>query len=218
MNAELLPYVKLVEFLGRVLGSSFEVVLHDTEDLNNSIVAIANNSVSKRIVGGPGTNLIIDILKNPEYRQKDFFCNYTGVTSSKTTLKSSTFLIRSKESKIIGMLCINIECENLFKARDVLDSILQIKGSVNENGISENLSLTVDELTLESIKKVVDKFGICSERMSQAEKMGIVDELFKAGIFNLKGAVAQTSAILKISEPTVYRYLNCSKRKMPVNK
>lgn len=45
-NALLQQYVKLTEFLGQVLGPSYEVALHDLTNKERSIIAIANNHIS----------------------------------------------------------------------------------------------------------------------------------------------------------------------------
>jgi predicted transcriptional regulator YheO len=219
INKKLLPYVKLVEFIGNILGDTSEVVLHDVTDLNNSIVAISDNNISDRKLGGPATSLVMEILKNPEYNTKDFICNYTGATIHGKKLNSSTFFIRDENkeggnSKIIGMLCINSDMEAIIKARDTLNSIIGTYRDNNgkNNDVSEILSCNVDDLTTDSIRKVAERTGISPDRMSQQEKIDVVRELNNIGIFHLKGSVAQTSSFLKISEPSVYRYLNLIKK------
>ena len=224
MRREFAPYVKLVEFLGNILGENTEVVLHDVTDLNKSIIAISNSYISGREGGGPATNLVVETLNDARYRDKDFLCNYPCCTSRGTMLKSSTFFIRDKRGQIIGMLCINTDCGSLKQVRDIIDSLIRPLGGEKENSrpkhktaeapgqdkneISEVLSLNVDELTVESIRNVVDKTGISPDRMSQQEKMDVVRTLYDKGIINLKGSVSMTSSVLKISDPSVYRYLN----------
>lgn len=237
MRQEFIPYVKLVEFLGNILGENTEVVLHDVTNLNQSIIAISNGCISGRELGGPATNLILETLKDAKYRDKDYLCDYPCSTSKGVVLKSSTFFIHDKRGEIIGMLCINTNCEPLEKARSIIDSLIRPfsseggkiesarvqpktagKPDKGRDGISEVLSLNVDELTIKSIRDVVDKTGISPDRMSQQEKMDVVRALYDRGIFNLKGAVSMTSSVLKISDPSVYRYLNHIKSEINLKK
>ena len=43
--------------------------------------------------------------------------------------------------------------------------------------------------------------------MTPEEKIATVREIERAGVFLLKGAVAQVAVALRVSEPTVYRYV-----------
>jgi predicted transcriptional regulator YheO len=48
--------------------------------------------------------------------------------------------------------------------------------------------------------------------MTQDEKVGVVRELERSGVFLLKGAVAHVAVALGTSEPTVYRYVKQVRR------
>ncbi|RKO19478.1 hypothetical protein D7Z96_20445 [Pseudarthrobacter phenanthrenivorans] len=48
--------------------------------------------------------------------------------------------------------------------------------------------------------------------MTPDEKIAAVRELERAGVFLLKGAVAQVAEDLHVSEPTVYRYVKQVRR------
>lgn len=80
---------------------------------------------------------------------------------------------------------------------------------------AEWLSTSIDELTLDSVARTIARRGIDPERMTQDEKIETVRELENAGIFLLKGAVAQTAAALHVSEPSVYRYIKNVRRIAP---
>lgn len=217
MRTEFLTYLKFIDFLGCVLGKSTEVVLHDTTDLNNSIIAIRNGHVSGRSVGGPATDLVLRILKDPQLNKKDYLCNYVGYAKGGRPLRSSTFFIRNAYGEITGMLCINTDDHDLVCARDILNSLIlpwenNLTAADSGKAIFERLSQNVKELTIDSIQRIIDEVGIPPEHMSQQEKTDIVVELYEMGLFHLKGAVPQVADALKISEPTVYRYLNQIKK------
>lgn len=57
-NQEILKlYIPIVEFIGEICGNNYEIVLHDISQPDSSIVAIKNNHISGREVGGPLTDL-----------------------------------------------------------------------------------------------------------------------------------------------------------------
>ena len=58
-RAMLKQYTKLVEFLGLVLGPTYEITLHDVHGKNSTIVAIVNGSVSGRDLDSPPTAMAL---------------------------------------------------------------------------------------------------------------------------------------------------------------
>ena len=78
--------------------------------------------------------------------------------------------------------------------------------------VAERLSTSVDELTLEGVARIVHAQGVDPQRMTPDEKVVAVRELYRAGVFLLKGAVARAADALRVSEPTVYRYLKQVRR------
>lgn len=212
MKTDLLSkYAVMVDFLAEVLGTDHEIVLHDITNLDHSIIAIRNNHVSEREIGGPATDLVLKTLKNSEDSEKPFICNYKGVSKNGKQIRSSTFFIRNEEGKIIGMLCINSDTTAFAKFIDAFQGIAAYANlpdfGTEEMHISENLSSSIEELTLKSIESIISGQSISPERMKPEEKIEIVSELNKLGVFLLKGAVSEVAKNLKSSEATIYRYL-----------
>jgi len=208
MNKLLSRYLGLVDFLADFLGDDTEVVLHDMTDLENSVVAIRNNHISGREIGAPATDLVLKILKNSKYESYEYLANYRGTSHNGKMLKSATYFIRDLDQKIVGMLCINADISKMLQLRSTLDKMI----SFNENNgdddtITETLSHSAKELTLDSIYKVVNGFGVPPERMDQSEKIAVVRELNDKGIFLVKGSVSEAANALNVSEATIYRYI-----------
>lgn len=213
--SKLTSYIKLVDFLADMLGEDSEVVLHDVSIPENSIIAIRNNYISERKIGGPVTDLVLKEIKDVEKQKKDYICNYKGYTYDGNVLKSSSFFIRDEKGKIIGVLCINTNCKKIIDTINYLKNLLVFNentSSKENERVSENLNLSVEELLNENIKKIVLDTGIIPKRMSQSEKMEVVKKINSEGLFLLKGSVSQTAMLLNISEPSVYRYLNLIKK------
>ncbi|WP_438353019.1 helix-turn-helix transcriptional regulator [Microbacterium sp. CJ88] len=224
LRPEFAPYLAIMDFLGALLGPRAEIVLHDTSDLSRSVVALTHGHLSGRSVGAPATDLVLRVLRNHEHDDEPFLANYLAQSAAGGRFRSSTLFIRDAASDVIGMLCINIDDTDLVLARDALTALTStvevVKGSPRPTSesspgedlpvapsIVERLSVTVDDLTLDSVSRIVSAGAISPLRMTQTEKIATIRELDRAGVFLLKGSVARVASVLQTSEPTVYRYL-----------
>lgn len=216
-------YSRLVDFLGRVLGPDYEVALHEINESTQSIVAISNGHVSGRKVGAPVTDWALKMIKDNVYLNNDYILNYKGVTKCGKILRSSTFFIKNDQDKLIGMLCINFDnsrylelskrimdlcnADSLWKDNNLLFSVSNsLPGQ--SSGQVESFPDSISEIIEDVIKNSLTNSNIPVDRLTQAEKLHIVDSLNQKGVFLLKGAVSQTAKQLSCSEPTIYRYIN----------
>lgn len=215
MNPYLQTFIPVVAFLAEMLGSDSEVVLHDVTSADKSIIAIRNGHISGREIGAPATNLALKVLKSCNYENSDYICNYKGESSSGKILRCSTFFIRDNKHKIVGMLCVNTDESKFVQLKNCVDSILQIPQehvTDSENTI-EKFSKSVEDLASDSIKSILGSSSIPAERMSMDEKMESIKKLNDEGVFMIKGTVSKAALYFKVSEATIYRYLNMIKRK-----
>lgn len=208
INSYLKKYVALVKFLGEVLGQDTEIALHDITNIDNSVVAIANGHVSGRTIGAPATNLVLKVLKDGKYNNKDYMTNYKGISSNGKVLKSSTYFVKDDNNEIVGMLCINMDLSKFQEFKDFLDKFIDIEHNYSKEEEIERFDNSVEEVAAESMEEIIKNIGIPPERMSKEEKMIVVKKLYDSGVFLLKGTVSETSIKLKTSEATIYRYLN----------
>lgn len=213
MNEKLRKYVKLVNFLGEVMGENCEIVLQDTSDDVQAIIAIANGNVSGRQAGSPLTDFGLKIIAEETWKNCDYVCNYIGKTKDGRVLRSSTYLIKD-EGELLGMLCINSDtgtykkvCEEIL-ALGVL-TLDQIRGEYETSAAhAENFTNSIVDTIEDIMKKLLGDCGIPLDRLKQKERILIIEELEKQGAFLLKGAVSAVASCFKCSEATVYRYLN----------
>ncbi|MDF2441963.1 MAG: hypothetical protein JWR01_166 [Subtercola sp.] len=228
VRAEFEPYLALLPFLASLMGSRTEIVLHDISDLSHSIIAVENGEMSGRSVGGPATDLVLKILQNQDYLERDFLTNYLAQSQTGGYFRSSTFFVRDDAGEVIGMLCLNVDDGPLHEARQLLESITRTTGLLKSSGqapdavpadtaapgsreVAERLSQSVDELTRGNVARTVARLGVDGSRMTPDEKVQAVRELDSAGIFLMKGAVSHAAVELHVSEPTVYRYLKLAR-------
>ncbi|MGE8205395.1 helix-turn-helix transcriptional regulator [Heyndrickxia sp. NPDC080065] len=218
-NKVLIHYKKLVEFLGIVLGENYEVVLHIIEKNNSYVGAIANNHISGRTNNAPLTELALKMMKDKTYQDKDYVTNYKGITKLGKEIRGSTYFIKDENNELIGMLCINFDFSKHKKiANDILDLVQLLspiedetapskKETIEEHHDNEMIEYFSDSIE-EIVYSVVDPSLLNPNiALKQEQKIEIINQLSKKGIFQLKGAVSQVAELLNISEPSVYRYL-----------
>lgn len=206
-------YIPLVSYLGSVLGSNVEVVLHNCESPNKSVIAIANGHLSGRKVGSPITDFALSFIMNGQYKEHDFISNYYAKANGKV-FSSSTFFIKDASGSLIGMLCINKDLSVAKSCINTLNSFIEslnMGSALNPSSsetIQENLDMPIDSLASSIVQKTINSYPIAPERLTREEKRKIVQELDEQGISKIKGGVSEIARLLNISESTVYRYIN----------
>jgi len=210
-------YVPLVDFIADVLGKNTEVVLHDATDLDHSIIAIRNNYISNREVGGPATNLVLKMVKENKTAERDYIANYKGINKFNKNLRSSSLFIRDDEQKMIGVLCVNTDDTMMNNLHDIINELHSIHDQPSEDNEFErpieSLSISIEEMALNEIQEITKLRNIKIDQLKQSDKLEIIETLYLKGIFLLKGAVVEAAKALKISEASVYRYVQKIKRK-----
>ena len=78
--ASLERYIPLVEFMGKICGKNYEIILHDVSTPERSVIAACNEHLSGRRVGDPMTELAKELLRTGAYKEHDYVANYEGRT------------------------------------------------------------------------------------------------------------------------------------------
>lgn len=215
MNEYLKKYVPLVDCLADTFGKNTEVILHDVTDVANSVVAIRNGYISGRKQGAPLTDLGLKILKEASETNIDYLAGYTGFAKDGSVTKSSTYIIRDDEGRIVGMLCINMDYSELKKMQDALTAFadkMELPILPETDSGQEHFNMNVTDLVDNNLKKAWPGFSIDHPKLTQKEKVEIVTKLNEMGTFYMKGSVACVADRIGSSIPTIYRYLNNMKK------
>jgi predicted transcriptional regulator YheO len=200
--------IPFIDFIAEVVGPNSEVVLHDTGDLEKSLVAIRNGSLSGREVGSRMSEFAREILSEGRRTGKHFISNYLGKAyGGGKFLKSSTFFIRDGSGEIIGMIGINTDLSALSEVHRILGQMLEVGGIEENNSEHDGERASIRETVLSVIDEVIGTGGADPVRMTLEEKKNIVCKLNAQGVFLLKGTVAEVASRLDVSEQTIYRYL-----------
>lgn len=199
-------YQQIIPFLYEVLGEDSEVILHDIQNPNASIIAIAGN-LSQRKVGGPLTDIALQHLQNKTYLTSPHVTNYKSYTTSGKICRSSSYFIKNEEQKLIGMLCINILISDLMDMKKQLDKLIRIDNHMSFS-TNEHLGHNVEELMSSLITRTLKDYPADKRQLTPIEKEEIIQSLYDKGVFLLKGAVPVVAQHIELSEPSVYRYLS----------
>jgi len=198
----------IVDGIATVFGSNCEVALHSLEDTSHSVVKIANSSVTGRKVGSPLTDFLAEILKKADSLEKDVIGCYYNKIDDGRLLKSVSVLIRNTKGKPIGFLCVNIDLS--VPLLDFLAGFMPASREPSKDVI-EHFPITLTDLVSRTLEMVMA--DVNSRRgvpPSEKNKL-IIQELYKKGLFNVRGAVDLAAKEIGVSRYTVYNYIREAK-------
>lgn len=210
MNQHIKRFISIADFLGEVLGSNTEIILHDLTNYEESIVHIINGHISDRKIGDPVTDLVLEFIASESKGNKQFISNYNSKTIEGRLLYSSTYFIRDDNNEIVGALCLNSDYHEVKKSLSFLTSLLPnyVDDKIlSINNIKENLNTNPQELTLNKIDAIINEFDVVPNRMTTEEKTNVIAALNDCGVFNIRGSVQEVATKLQMSEPSIYRYI-----------
>lgn len=212
-------FIPMIDFLAELLGKNSEIVLHDLTNLDSSVVAIRNNYITKREIGAPATDYVLRALKAGINDTVDYTIHYREVSNREhKQLRSASYYLR-KDGELFGMICVNTD-EAVFKqlnqSMDAIELLLRTYKQhqpEEQSAIPESFSRSIEEMAENTVLELSVAKGIPVDKFKQDDKFETIEVLYDSGFFLLKGAVPEIARILKISEPTVYRYLQNVKAK-----
>lgn len=210
---ELHPLLKalkpVIKGLAQILGSEYEVVLHDLADPDHSIIAIENGHVTGRQVGDPLADYAMYLLKASKGARRDFVTNFLSRTSDGKRIRSSTLYLRDEKDQIVGYLCINYDMTKAELARGIFDHLLKVS---DVNGYSrlprgEEMPSSFEEILERNLKLIRERAGKPLNLLSKAEKLEFIKALDEEGFFLLKGSVEALAEETGNTKYTIYSYL-----------
>ncbi len=191
-------YKSLIEGLAKYLGSSYEIVLHSLEDLDNSVIAIYNGKHTGRKIGAPITDLALEMMDKIK-DNGDNSIVYFSKNKKGEPLKSTTIVIKGEEDKIIGLLCINMYLNTSFN--DIINSFIP------SNEIKENYNQNTEDLITNAYNN--EKLAVLKDEsiLPSNKHKAIIERLYDKGVFQIKDAVTQIEKLSGLSKNTVYLHI-----------
>ncbi|MDD4895166.1 MAG: PAS domain-containing protein [Atribacterota bacterium] len=213
MNPILEKFVPVAKGIARAFGKNCEVILHDVQDLEHSIVLIENGHITGRQVGAPMTDLGLYFLTSDLFNDIDYVASYQTESKDGKKLKSTSIFIRDNNRKIVGFLCINFNIEPMINISREIDEFCNVNNNLNsvENIIKEereeSFSHSLDDLMERLFSKAQQRIGKEINKMQKEDKIEMVRYLQKHGIFLVKDAIDRLAERLNVSRFTIYNYL-----------
>ncbi|MEO0564578.1 MAG: helix-turn-helix transcriptional regulator, partial [Chloroflexota bacterium] len=168
--------------LQKLFGASCEVVIHDFNDLERSIVHIEGN-VTGRSVGGAATDLLLACVRN-ENTARDMY-NYRTQLTNGRSMRSCTMFLRDEDGHAYGAFCINFDVTAFTHFHRYLENfVLPDMVDVNET-FSDNVQGTVHTILLETVSEMGTDLPI----LSREEKINLIARLDEKGVFQVKKSV-----------------------------
>ena len=101
MRPIFLPYVSIADMLTQTFGSDCEVVLHDLNDPEHSVVYVSNGTVTGRRPGDSFDQLVRQVILS-DGRKDDYAANYYFTAPNGKRIRSSTVFIRDADGRLEG--------------------------------------------------------------------------------------------------------------------
>jgi predicted transcriptional regulator YheO len=191
---------RLTNGLAEAIGKSCEVVVHDFEDPEHSIISIANGHITGRKVGDTVDVLGLQLLRNPPAGD---LLNYRTETKSGRVLRSSSIFLRKPSGDIYGALCVNYDISGLVKLQQWLqDTVLPVEHEVHEE-FENDVDSILDHLIWDAIRST----GKDVAQLTREDKIAVIAYLENKGAFLIRYSVDRIAELLSISKYTIYNYL-----------
>ncbi|AWA44204.1 transcriptional regulator [Trueperella pyogenes] len=170
-------------------------------------------------IGSPATDFALRVARDGANEDLDFISNYAGHSPKNASpMRSASYFVRNG-SRVIGLLCINIDESAYRDAGRALESLLglypQPAAPSDSAAEPETLASSVEEIIDNALSVAFQDLGLSKHGLDNHERTAVFERLDIAGVFQLKGAVAELAVQIGISEPTVYRTLRAIRGDLP---
>ena len=216
-RAILTSYSHMIEGLAAYLGSGYELVLHNLESFEHSVIKIINGFHTGRSEGAPITDLALSMLGRLE-EQPGLPRAIVYLTRNRKgePLKSTTIPILGENERIIGLLCINLYLNTPLS--DFFDLQIDRLGNTPQLAQHETFADDTDELIAHALADIVPAVRMDPSISAKEKNKTIIRRLAERGVFSLKGSVEAVSEQLMLSPNTVYLHLRSHKEAKPETK
>ena len=204
-NREILEhYVKSGEVIAEMFAPYLEVIIHDLQTPEHSIIAIFNNHITGRKIGD-GTS---DIgYKKLEDKLPDKIVNYNNKSPSGADLKSSSLTIRNRDDEIIGSMGLNFDLSSFVNVKEFFEIFTKTFTLDNFPKQEEFFRWSVKDEIQQALNKYIASHDLQGKVLNRKDKLNVVAYMKKDGHIKKKGAISILSEMLAITRPTLYKYI-----------
>jgi predicted transcriptional regulator YheO len=204
-NREILEhYIKSGEVIAEMFAPYLEVIIHDLQTPEHSIIAIFNSHITGRKIGD-GTS---DIgYKKLEDKLPDKIVNYNNQSPSGADLKSSSLTIRNRDDEIIGSMGLNFDLSSFVNVKEFFEIFTKTFTLDNLPKQEEFFRWSVKDDIQQALNIYIASHDLQGKVLNRKDKLNVVAYMKKDGQIKKKGAISILSEMLAITRPTLYKYI-----------
>lgn len=180
-----------------LLGPYAEVVLHDAE---RDVVLAVWNPMGRRAPGDPSLLGELDEL-GPS--APDVYGPYEKLLPDGRRLSSVSAVLRGPDGTPSAVLCVNFDRTPLENAAALLAGFAAPTAPRPEPLFEQDWTERVNE----TVGRYVRDHGRPLERLGRDDRLAVLGELDRAGVFAVRRAIPVVAGALRISRSTVYTLL-----------
>ena len=209
MESKRLEMLKqLADGIAAQFGDKCEVVIHDVNNMDHSIVYIVNGHVSGRKVGDGGSRVVIEQAIQANAQPEDELC-YLTRTPDGRILKSSSIYIRGAKGAVTAIFSINYDVTSLMMLQREIRQALSPRDSKQTE--PEKI-LNVNDLLDDLIEQSVALVGKPVAAMNKDDKVRAIQFLNQSGAFLVTKSGDKVAKYFGISKYTLYSYIDANKK------
>lgn len=198
---KMLDYLKrMADGISEMFGSNCEVVIHDMENYESSILYITNDHVTQRSVGEQ-----FNVLGTKEldslYEGTDLI-NHKGTAKNNHLIKSSTFHLKGDDYHFA--LGINYDYTNMLLVQSSINDLISVSGNIDV-AVKEDVNLEIKLTDL--FESAVEHIGKPLPFMRKNDRVEMIRFLNEKGAFSIHKGIPIIADKMNISRYTIYNYL-----------
>lgn len=201
----LAPYIPLAQMLAQTFGQDCEVVLHDLDCPEHSVVYVENPSVTGRRVGQSFDQLVRQVILSDALKE-DFVANYYFTAPNGKRIRSSTLLIRDGGGHLTGALCLNLDTTRLTQQITYLQSLLPQPRAADQP--EQPAAQTDAQHVAVMIENLMDRIIGDDSPLTREDRLEKIRFMDSKGIFLMKGSIERAAEKLGVNKVTIYSYLD----------
>ena len=197
-------YVKAGEIIAEMFAPNMEVIIHDLQSPEHSIIAIFNNHITGRKIGDGTSDIGYKKLTD---KLPDKIVNYNNQSPSGAELKSSSLTIRNRDDEIIGSMGFNFDLSSFVNIKEFFEIFTKTIVLDDLPDREQFFMWTVKDEIQQALNKYITSYDLHSKALNRKDKLNVVAYMKKEGHINKKGAISILSDMLAITRPTLYKYI-----------
>jgi predicted transcriptional regulator YheO len=198
-----------LQALGSVVPRNVEILLHDLEHPERSVVAIVNGHLSGRRVGSPilaapeqdqGFKALMQASADQQGSAPVVLPDYPTTLKGRS-LRSATAIFRDRDGLPFASLCVNTDVTGLEAAMAFLQHFQPLGATPAPTDEAADMTALMAGI----IQDALQRSG--QGRMNKQAKVEAVRIMQERGLFIVKGGVEKAAEALGVTRYTVYNYL-----------